>query len=472
MKRTKIIATVWPVTESEERLVELYNAWVNIIRFNFSHANYDVTTQIANRVKKLNAEWKTNLSLLLDTKGPEIRTWDVKEKLNFQAWDLVKVYVNKDLCDDNSIFCDYPYLLEDLDLGDTLIIDSGLCNVVVKEKFENYLVWEILNNCVIWNRRHINLPGVKLKLPWITEKDKQDVMYAIENNFDFIAMSFVRNKENIQELRDFLKAHNAEHIKIISKVENQEAVENLDEIVKFSDWVMAARWDLGIEVPVETLPFYQKEIVEKCRKEWKFFVIATHMLETMIESPFPTRAEVSDIYNAVMQQTDCTMLSWETTIWKYPIESVKMMSKIIVEAEKNTKYEHTDYSDDGLNDRDIEKKLLIKHGMSVAESLDAKWMIVLTKTGLLARLAAAFRPRVKVYAFTHAGSSYRFMNVLFGIKAFLLDNWGANHGENLALALQTLKDKWIVKTWDKLVAITDIRKNDKNLPVMEIVTID
>ena len=472
MKRTKIIATVWPVTESEERLVELYNAWVNIIRFNFSHANYDVTTQIANRVKKLNAEWKTNLSLLLDTKGPEIRTWDVKEKLNFQAGDTVKVYVNKDLCDDNSIFCDYPYLLEDLDLGDTLIIDSGLCNVVVKEKFENYLVWEILNNCVIWNRRHINLPGVKLKLPWITEKDKQDVMYAIENNFDFIAMSFVRNKENIQELRDFLKAHNAEHIKIISKVENQEAVENLDEIVKFSDWVMAARWDLGIEVPVETLPFYQKEIVEKCRKEWKFFVIATHMLETMIESPFPTRAEVSDIYNAVMQQTDCTMLSWETTIWKYPIESVKMMSKIIVEAEKNTKYEHTDYSDDGLNDRDIEKKLLIKHGMSVAESLDAKWMIVLTKTGLLARLAAAFRPRVKVYAFTHSGSSYRFMNVLFGIKAFLLDNWGANHGENLALALQTLKDKWIVKTWDKLVAITDIRKNDKNLPVMEIVTID
>ena len=472
MKRTKIIATVWPVTESEERLVELYNAWVNIIRFNFSHANYDVTTQIANRVKKLNAEWKTNLSLLLDTKGPEIRTWDVKEKLNFQAWDTVKVYVNKDLCDDNSIFCDYPYLLEDLDLGDTLIIDSGLCNVVVKEKFENYLVWEILNNCVIWNRRHINLPGVKLKLPWITDKDKEDVLYAIKSDFDFIAMSFVRNKENIQELRDLLKEHNAEHIKIISKVENQEAVENLDEIVKFSDWVMAARWDLGIEVPVETLPFYQKEIVEKCRKEWKFFVIATHMLETMIESPFPTRAEVSDIYNAVMQQTDCTMLSWETTIWKYPIESVKMMSKIIVEAEKNTKYEHTDYSDDGLNDRDIEKKLLIKHGMSVAESLDAKWMIVLTKTWLLARLAAAFRPRVKVYAFTHAGSSYRFMNVLFGIKAFLLDNWGANHGENLSLALQTLKDKWIVKTWDKLVAITDIRKNDKNLPVMEIVTID
>lgn len=472
MKRTKIIATVWPVTESEERLVELYNAWVNIIRFNFSHANYDVTTQIANRVKKLNAEWKTNLSLLLDTKGPEIRTWDVKEKLNFQAGDTVKVYVNKDLCDDNSIFCDYPYLLEDLDLGDTLIIDSGLCNVVVKEKFENYLVWEILNNCVIWNRRHINLPGVKLKLPWITDKDKEDVLYAIKSDFDFIAMSFVRNKENIQELRDLLKEHNAEHIKIISKVENQEAVENLDEIVKFSDWVMAARWDLGIEVPVETLPFYQKEIVEKCRKEWKFFVIATHMLETMIESPFPTRAEVSDIYNAVMQQTDCTMLSWETTIWKYPIESVKMMSKIIVEAEKNTKYEHTDYSDDGLNDRDIEKKLLIKHGMSVAESLDAKWMIVLTKTWLLARLAAAFRPRVKVYAFTHAGSSYRFMNVLFGIKAFLLDNWWANHGENLALALQTLKDKWIVKTWDKLVAITDIRKNDKNLPVMEIVTID
>lgn len=472
MKRTKIIATVGPVTESEERLLELYNAWVNIIRFNFSHANYEVTSQIANRIKKLNAEGKTNLSLLLDTKGPEIRTWDVKEKIKLTAWDSIKVFVDKELCTDDAIFCDYPYLLEDLNVGDTLIVDSGLCNIVVKEKFENYLIWTALNTCELGNRRHINLPWVKLKLPWITDKDRQDVMYAIENDFDFIAMSFVRNKENIAELRTLLKEHNAEHIKIISKVENQEAVENLDEIIENSDWVMAARWDLWVEVPVERLPFYQKQIVDKCRAHGKFFVIATHMLETMIENPFPTRAEISDIYNAVMQQADCTMLSWETTIWKYPIDSVQMMTKIIVEAEKNTDYQHIDYSDEGLNQRDIEKKLLIKHGIEIAEKLDLVWMIVLTKTGLLARLASAFRPKVKMYAFTHKLSSLRFMNALFGIKAFSINERWKNHWDNLAKAVDVLKEKWVVKTWDRMVAITDIRKNEKNVPVLEILTID
>lgn len=472
MKRTKIIATVGPVTESEERLLELYNAWVNIIRFNFSHANYEVTSQIANRIKKLNAEGKTNLSLLLDTKGPEIRTWDVKEKIKLTAGDSIKVFVDKELCTEDAIFCDYPYLLEDLNVGDTLIVDSGLCNIVVKEKFENYLIWTALNTCELGNRRHINLPWVKLKLPWITDKDRQDVMYAIENDFDFIAMSFVRNKENIAELRTLLKENNAEHIKIISKVENQEAVENLDEIIENSDWVMAARWDLWVEVPVERLPFYQKQIVDKCRAHGKFFVIATHMLETMIENPFPTRAEISDIYNAVMQQADCTMLSGETTIWKYPIESVQMMTKIIVEAEKNTDYQHIDYSDEWLSQRDIEKKLLIKHGIEISEKLDLVWMIVLTKTGLLARLASAFRPKVKMYAFTHKLSSLRFMNSLFGIKAFSINERWKNHWDNLAKAVEVLKEKWVVKTWDRMVAVTDIRKNEKNVPVLEILTID
>jgi len=472
MKRTKIIATVGPVTETEEKLKELYDAWVNIIRFNFSHANYEVTSQIANRVKKLNSEGKTNLSLLLDTKGPEIRTWDVKEKIKLTSGDSIKVYVNKELCTDDAIFCDYPYLLEDLDIGDTLIVDSWLCNIVVKEKFDNYLIWTALNTCELGNRRHINLPWVKLKLPWITDKDRQDVMYAIENDFDFIAMSFVRNKENIAELRTLLKEHNAEHIKIISKVENQEAIENLDEIIENSDWVMAARWDLWVEVPVEKLPFYQKQIVDKCRAHGKFFVIATHMLETMIENPFPTRAEVSDIYNAVMQQADCTMLSWETTIWKYPIDSVSMMTKIIIEAEKNTNYQHIDYSNEWLNQRDIEKKLLIKHGIEIAEKLELKWMVVLTKTWLLARLASAFRPKVKMYAFTHKPTTLRFMNSLFWIKAMLIDARLDNHWDNLTNAIEVLKAKSSVKSWDRLVAITDIRKNDKNVPVLEIITID
>lgn len=472
MKKTKIIATVWPATESEENLIKLYNSWVNIIRFNFSHATFDWAKPIADRIKKLNNDWVTNLSLLLDTKWPEIRTWIVENKINLISWNKVKIVVDEAKRWNDDIFCDYPFLLEDIKIWETIIIDSWLCNVKVLEIHNDYLIWEVLNTCIIWSKRHINLPWVKLKLPWITEKDKEDVIFAIKNNYDFIAMSFVRNKENISELRQLLSDNNASHIKIISKVENQEAIENLEEIVKFSDWVMVARWDLWIEVPIEKLPFYQKEIAKLCLENGKFFIIATHLLETMIDNPFPTRAEVSDIYNSVLASADCTMLSWETTTWKYPIDAVCMMSKVIIETEKSIKNSHNDYSNSWLNSRDIEKKVLIKHAISVAEELNAKSIIILTKTWLLARLAAAFRPNIDVYAFTKNINSLNFMNILYWIKPKLLNVWNNDYAKNIELAILKLKNEWQVINWDKIIAISDIQKNSKEYPIIEIIEID
>ncbi len=470
MKKTKIIATVGPVTESEERLKELYDNWVNIIRFNFSHAQHEHSKVIADRVKKLNAEGKTNLSLLLDTKGPEIRTWNLDEKLHFQAWDKVKIFIDDSKREAWAIFCDYEYLIEDINIWDIIIVDSGLCNVKVLEKHTDYVLAEMLNAWVIWSKRHINLPWVRLKLPWITDKDKEDVLFAVQNNYDFIAMSFVRNNSNIQELRTFLKENNAEHIKIISKIENQEAIENLEEIIKNSDWVMVARWDLWVEVAIEKLPYYQKQIVELCTKEGKMFVIATHLLETMIESPFPTRAEVSDIYNSVLQKADCIMLSWETTTWKYPIEAVQMMTKVATEAEKAVNYTDIDFENGNTWKKAFPKKIAVKNAINIANQIDAKAIIAFTEYGFTPKMAAACKPAKFVYTFTNNPETYRFLNSLYAVTWFMLDITN-DYQKNLDEAIEILKSKNLVSSWDKVVVILDKQTKTWVNPTIEIVNI-
>lgn len=460
MKKTKIIATVGPATESEEQLIALYRAGVNIIRFNFSHANYEVARAIMGRIRKLNSEGKTNLSALLDTKGPEIRTGDLESKIQFEKGDTIKIYtdIRKFKDDGASLFCDYDSLVEDVSIGQAIEIDSGLFNVEVIEKTSDHILVLAKNSCLIGSRRHVNLPGVRLRLPGITDQDKKDVLFAIEEGYDFIAMSFVRNRSNVEELRSLLALHDASHIKIISKIENQEGVENLDEIIEASDGVMVARGDLGIEVPIEKLPVYQREIVRKSMIQGKFVIVATHLLETMIENPFPTRAEVSDIFNCVMQRADCTMLSGETTIGKYPIKAVEMMTAVINEAEADMIYDHKDFSDDGLCVRDIEKKQLIKNALTMSESLDVRAVLIFTKSGRLARFAAAFRPNSDVYAFTMKESSVRYMNALFGIRPMLLPNWSENLGGNLDSAIALLKEKNLLLSGDRIVAVNDIQK--------------
>lgn len=469
MKKTKIIATVGPVTESPEQLKAIYNAWVNVIRFNFSHAQHENVAKIIERINALNESWETKLAILLDTKGPEIRTWDVSEKINYKKWDKFKIVVNQNNIDTpTTLFCDYEYLIEDMNIGDIVRIDSWLFDVLVTEKQNDYLLVEAMNDALIGSRRHVNLPWVKLRLPWITDKDKEDILFGIQQNFNFIAASFIRNKENIFEIREFLKSYGAEHIKIISKIENQEAIENLDEIIEHSDWVMVARWDLGIEVPIEKLPIYQKIIVKKCRALGKFVIIATHLLETMIDNPYPTRAEVSDIFNSVLQKADATMLSWETTIGKYPVKSVEMMRSVIDQAEANIVYTHDTFSDNGLTDRDIEKKLLLKSAIEIGEQLQAKAILVFTKSWLLARLASAFRPNLPIYAFTNSKASQYYMTSLFGISPQYLE-FTQYPGNTLDNAIEILVKKWKLSKDDKVIAVTDLTRGSNEIPVMEII---
>jgi len=473
MKKTKIITTLWPATDNAEKIEELYNAWANIIRMNYSHTNYEYFGWIIDAVQKLNSEWKTNLGILTDTKGPEIRTKTIDEKVNLEAWEI---FILTTLSHEDNIttegkkviVCDYEYIITDLEIGHIVDIDTWLLKARVIQKNEGELICEALNKHSIWSKRHLNLPGVKLHLPWITESDKKDIEFAVKKGTDFIALSFVRNRANILELREYLKELNApENIQIISKIENQEALDNIDEIIDESDWIMIARWDLWAEVPYETLPILQRQIATKCKETWTYFIVATQMLETMIDNPIPTRAEVTDIFNAAMQKADCTMLSWETAAWNYPVEAVETMSRVLKFTESQVEYKHSYFTRDLWAHED--KKQLIKNAVYTAENVWAKNIIVFTKSWFMAKVISAFRPSLHVFAFTYSNQLRRKLAILFWLKTFKIEK--KSNEENIEEAIKQLKEKELVNLWDKIVTVYWIEKKDQVVPSIQIIEI-
>ena len=469
-KKTKMIATIGPATWNEEAIIALYKAGINVLRFNFSHADYENAERIVKLVKELNAKQITKLGLLLDTKGPEIRTGDYEGTKSYVKGDVFKIFVDASkVSGDKDQFCDYPYLIEDIKIGGIIKIESGIFDVVVREKADDHVIVEALHSITIKQRRHINLPGVKLKLPGLIDQDKKDVVFAAQQGFDYIAMSFVRCKENIFELRELLKEHNAEHMQIITKIENQEWLDNYMEIIEHADGQMVARGDLGVETPIQDLPINQRKIVKACRAKGKFVIVATHFLETMIENPFPTRAEVSDIFNAVVQKTDAVMLSGETTIGKYPIEAAEMMKSVVMNAESVLEYKHEEFENNWLTQSDIEKKYLIRSAIEIAERDHIASIVLFTRTGKLAKLAAAYRPKVNIYAVTNQHTTYTNTALLFGVISRYMDF--EYHGDALEPSLQMLVDHGDVSRDERVIVVTDIRKSGKDISVLEIVTV-
>lgn len=472
IKRTKIIATVSDINCSEEKLIGLYNAWTNIIRFNFSHAQQDAVAKLLDLIKELNASWKTNLSTLLDTKWPEIRTGNVQEKVIVKKWDHFKIFVDESLViESQDIFCDYNYLLEDVKKDQIIIIDSWLLKVKVIEIKKTYVVVEALSDHSIWSRRHVNLPGVNLKLPGITDKDESDILFAIEHNVDFIAASFIRHQTNVIEIKTLLKQHNAEHIQIISKIENQEALQNLEWIVKESDGIMVARGDLGVEIEISTLPYHQKVIMDTCFTYGKTIIVATELLKSMVESPFPTRAEVSDVYNCVILRTDCTMLSDETAVGKFPIQSCQMMTNVILEAEQHTNNKHKDFEITFTTNYALDKKVIAKNALFVADQVKADYILLFTNSWFLARVVSAYKPNHTVFAFTKDPKVLRSMNFLFAVYPFLLESWGKYPLEDERKALSYLESNWFVQKWQKIVVINDVVEGNALSPYVKIINL-
>ena len=409
MKKTKIVATISDKRCEVEFLEKLYRAGMNVVRLNTAHQDMEQALKVVENVRKVS----DNIAILIDTKGPEVRTMLMDEPMHVDRGETIYLTGDPDLkMEGKLIHVSYPYFAEDIKVGDKVLVDDGDVELVVVEKKDHYLEMMVTNEAVIKNRKSVNVPGEHIDLPALTEKDRRNIELAIELDIDFIAHSFVRNAADVKAVQDILDAHNSD-IKIISKIENQEGVDNIDEIIDACYGIMVARGDLGIEVPIERIPGIQRRIISKCVKAQKPVIVATQMLHTMIKNPRPTRAEVTDIANAIFYRTDALMLSGETASGKYPVEAVQTMARIAEQAEKD-KSPLNDI--DPMEDGKIDQKLFLAHAaIEATKKLGVAGIITDGETGQTARDLAAFRGPNPVLAICYKEKLQRWLNLSYGI---------------------------------------------------------
>ena len=412
LKHTKIVATVSDQRCEVEFIRSLYKAGMNVVRLNSAH----MVEEGFNRVVGNTRAVSNHIALLMDTKGPEIRTTKTAQPLELKTGDRIKVMGNPDGETTRECIClSYKNFVADMSVGGELLIDDGDLDLKVIEKHPDYLVCEALNDATLGSRKSVNVPGVRISLPSLTEKDRTSILYCIKNNLDFIAHSFVRCKQDVLDIQRILDEHNSP-IKIIAKIENQEGIDNIDEILEVAYGIMIARGDLGIEVPQEKIPGIQRVLIRKCVEAKKPVIVATQMLHSMINNPRPTRAEVTDIANAIYYRTDALMLSGETAYGKYPVEAVATMTKIAAEAEK-TKLAANDIRVPIVgNDIDV-TSFLAKQAVKASSKLHVKAIITDSFTGRTARYLAAFRGTSTVYAICYHERLTRELALSYGVWA-------------------------------------------------------
>lgn len=417
MRNTKIVCTIGPASESVETLEKLMGAGMNVARLNFSHGDYEEHGARIKNIRLAALKRNKNVAILLDTKGPEIRTGNFKDG----RADIEKgqtVYISMDEVEGTAerFSVSYSGLIDDVEVGSKILIDDGLIEleVVNIDKDKNEIETKALNSGEVKNKKGINVPNVSLKLPGITEKDRQDIIFGIENNVDFIAPSFIRRASDVLEIRDVLEKHNGEGIHIIPKIENQEGIDNIDEILEVSDGLMVARGDLGVEIPAEDVPLVQKQLIHKCNNAGKPVITATQMLDSMQRNPRPTRAEASDVANAIFDGTDAVMLSGETAAGLYPVESVQTMNNIALKAESALQHKRI------LDERSKHVNMTITEAISqsvthTAINLDVKAIIAPTESGYTARMISKYRPKQTIVAVTFNDRVNRQLALVWGV---------------------------------------------------------
>lgn len=403
MRKTKIICTIGPATSSYEMLEKLAQAGMNVARLNMSHGDHAFHGKVIQNIQRLNKKLQNHVAVLLDTQGPEIRTGERDSDLNLHAGDIVSVVARgSGDVEEQSLMVNYEDLITDVNVGDRLTVDNGLINLEVLEKHERVMRCRVIDGGVLKSKRHVNLPGIRVNLPAITEKDRRDILFGVEAGVDFIALSFVREAADVHQLNELL-GDKAGKIKVIAKIENQEGVANLEEIIEVVDGIMVARGDLGVEVDFWELPNIQRHIVRLCARKGKRVIVATHLLESMIENPMPTRAEVTDVANAVYEGADAIMLSGETTVGKYPVKCVETMVRIAMAAENQP----------GLNftselETTHHKQNLAASAVHLAESIPVKAIVVITRRGRMANYVTNCHPhKATIHAFTNDGRTRR-----------------------------------------------------------------
>lgn len=450
MRKTKIVCTLGPATDSLAKLEQLYAAGMNVVRLNMSHGDHESHARAIAHVRELNRQVPHPVAILLDTQGPEIRTGDLAEDLHVQAGDVITVSVRSgENVEETSLQINYEDLLEAVDIGDRITVDNGLINFEVLEKLERSMRCRVVDGGTLKSKRHVNLPGVRVNLPAVTKKDERDIRFGLEQGVDFIALSFVRDASDIEQLRN-LMGEQGQNVRVIAKIEDQEGVRNLEAIIGAADGVMVARGDLGVEIRVETLPNVQRRIVRLCAEHGKRVIVATHLLESMINNPIPTRAEVTDVANAVYEEVDAVMLSGETTVGKYPVKCVDMLHRIAGESEKTPGLR---FSDGLLMNSDKQK--VARAAVDLAESLRAKGVVVFTRRGMMADYVANCRPRLcPIFAFTDNPSTRGHLALNYSTYSYPVQFYEDSE-ETLAEAFETLRAAGHIASDDTLVIVSD-----------------
>ena len=456
MKKTKIVCTMGPNTDNREIMKELALNGMDVARFNFSHGDHAEHRHRLEILESVREELGIPIASLLDTKGPEIRTGKLKDgkKVTLKEGDLYTLTTEEIVGDETRGYINYAGLAEDVKPGDRILIDDGLIELHVREVNGTDIVCRIENGGELGEKKGVNVPGVRVKLPALTDKDKEDIRFGVDAGFDFVAASFVRNADAIREIREILDEKGSA-MQIIAKIENEEGIENIDSIIEASDGIMVARGDMGVEIPAEKVPHIQKMIIRKCNLACKVVITATQMLDSMIRNPRPTRAEVSDVANAVYEGTDAVMLSGETAMGSYPIEAVRMMSQIAEESEKYLDYmfyQRRKVSAENL--RNISNTVCYS-SVATASDLEAPVSVAPSVSGFTTRMLSKWRPKALIAGLSPSMTAVRQMQLYWGVKPF-----HAKRAEStdalLFASVELLKEKGIVKEGEIVVATAGV----------------
>lgn len=416
MKKTKIVCTMGPATDDKEVLRSIIRNGMDVARFNFSHGTHPEQKKRMDMLKMVREEEHSNTAILLDTKGPEIRTGVLKggKKAMLEAGSMLILTAAEIEGDAGKVSITYSGLADDVDRGKRILIDDGLIELEVVKKDGADIVCKVLNGGELGERKGVNVPNVPVRLPAITEKDKEDIRFGVEQGVDFIAASFVRNAECILEIKAYLKSLHAQYTPVIAKIENAEGIQNIDEIIRAADGIMVARGDLGVEIPAEELPYLQKMLIQKCNRNFKTVITATQMLDSMIRNPRPTRAEVTDVANAVYDGTDAVMLSGETAAGKYPVEALKMMVHIVENAEQHLDYDQL-LAQAGDHLKSSVSTAIGYSSVLAAENLNAKCIITPSVSGATTRYVSNMKPRQDILGITPSDRALRRMSIYWGV---------------------------------------------------------
>uniref|UniRef100_UPI004055CB1F pyruvate kinase n=1 Tax=Acetatifactor sp. TaxID=1872090 RepID=UPI004055CB1F len=449
MRKTKIICTIGPASESKERLKELMLAGMNVARFNFSHGTHEEQRGKFERVLQVRQELNLPVATLLDTKGPEIRLRDFEGgRVELTAGQTFILTTEEMLGTAKKATISYKNLKNDISVGTTILIDDGLIEMQVEDIQGEEIVCRVINGGFVSNHKGVNVPGVALSMPYISEVDKADILFGIEMGFEFLAASFTRCKEDILEIRKILKDSDSD-MKVIAKIENMQGIQNLEEILEVSDGIMVARGDMGVEIPMEEVPVLQKKMIKMANAQGKHVITATQMLESMIKNPRPTRAEATDIANAIYDGTTAIMLSGESAAGLYPVEAVKTMARIAESAEKDIDYRHR-MAQHGESSKDDITTAIAFATCSTAMGLDAAAIITVTLSGFTAAAISRYKPNCRIIGCAMSERVCAQLNLLWGVNPIQLKK-EENTEELFADAVNEAKRAGYVKQGDTVV---------------------